>query len=485
MQAVPVDQVDAVSARRSSAALALMLVASFVVILDFGIVNIALASIERELHAGAASVQWVITAYAITFGGLLILGGRIGDLFGRRRMFIAGLLLFSIASLAGGFATSIVALVAARALQGMGAAIIAPTALSLITTTFSEGPGRTRALALYGATGAVGFVAGLVFGGLLVQYFDWRAVLWVNVPVGLAAAALAPALLAEAPRERSRVRLDVGGALLVTVGTAALVYAVSQGPVSGWTAPPTAGGFAAAVGLLAAFVAVEQHHASPLVRFGILRLRTLRTANVVTVLLGAWTAAELLVLPLYLQLALHYSPLATGLAMLPQGIVGFVGVSRASQLSRRIGLGRYLVLSVITSTLGLAILAGTARTGSYLPLAFGFGFTGLGNAACSFATTVAATQGVSNDEQGLASGLVNMSRQLGAAVGVAVAAAIIGTGTSSGSAVGSDQTSMLVTAAVAACTILVARRIGRRTNSGRGTLRRVHATTPVPTCQGS
>lgn len=472
---MPVDQVDAVSARRPTAALVLILVASFVVVLDVGIVNIALASIERELHAGAAAVQWVITAYAITFGGLLILGGRIGDLFGRRRMFVAGLLLFSTASLAGGFATSVAVLVAARAVQGVGAAVVAPAALSLITTSFSEGPGRTRALAFYGATAAVGFVAGLVLGGVLVQYFDWRAVLWVNVPIGLVAAGLAPVLLAEAPPDASQVRLDVGGAVLVTAGTAALVYAVSQGPVGGWSGLPTVGGFAAAAAFLAAFVAVERHHPSPLVRLGILRLRTLRTANAVTVLLGAWTAGELLVLPLYLQLVLHYSPLATGLAMVPQGVFGFVGVSRGAQLSRRIGLGRYIVSSVVASTVGLAILGGFTGAGTYLPLALGFGLTGLGNATCSFATTVAATQGVADDEQGLASALINMSRQLGAAVGVAAVAAIIGTGTSSGSAVAPDRAAMLVTAALAAGAIVVARGIGRGQrgeDGGWGTRRR-------------
>ncbi len=450
------DRSNTNSAGHRGAALALMLAASFMVILDFGVVNIALASIERDLHAGAATAQWVITAYAITFGGFLVLGGRLGDLFGRRHMFAVGLVLFSIASLAGGLSTTVVVLIAARAFQGLGAAVIAPTALSLITTTFPEGPARTRALSFYGATAAIGFVAGLVLGGLLVQFLDWRAVLWVNVPVGLVAAACAPLLLTEPPRPAGALRLDLSGAVLVTAGIAAVVYGVSRGPVSGWSAPSTAAGFLAAAALLLGFVVVERRHPSPLVRIGILRLASLRTANVIMVLLGAWTAGELLVMPLYLQLVLHYSPLATGLAILPQGIVGFVAVIGGLELSRRVGLGRLLVLSVASAGLGLAMLGVFAGTRSYPLLAVAFAFTGLGNAICAFVTTVAATQGVADTEQGLASGLVNMSRQLGAAVGVAVVAAIVGSGASSGQAMGSDRMAMLAVAAAAAAAAALA-----------------------------
>ena len=181
--------------RRPDAALALILAVAFMVVLDFSIVNVALAAIERELHSDATAVQWVITAYAITFGGLLVLGGRLGDLWGRRRMFVVGLVLFSLASLAGGLAPALPVLVLARAFQGVGAAIVAPAALSLVTTTVPEGPARTRALGFYGATASIGFVAGLVLGGILVQFLDWRAVLWVNVPIGLAAAMLTPVLV--------------------------------------------------------------------------------------------------------------------------------------------------------------------------------------------------------------------------------------------------------------------------------------------------
>ena len=218
--------------------LALILVAAFMVVLDFSIVNVALPSIERELHMPPDAVQWIVTGYAISFGGLLILGGRAADLLGRRRMFVAGLIAFALASLAGGLAQDPALLIAARVIQGAGAAIVAPAALSLITTSFPEGPERTRAIGLYGAISSVGFVAGQVLGGVLVEFTSWRAVFLVNVPVGLAAAALAPAILGHATRTTSNThRLDLRGALLITSAVALIVFAVSQGVVLGWTSP--------------------------------------------------------------------------------------------------------------------------------------------------------------------------------------------------------------------------------------------------------
>jgi EmrB/QacA subfamily drug resistance transporter len=445
----------------------LILTVAFMVVLDFSIVNVALASIERELHVGATSVQWVITAYAISFGGLLVLGGRIGDLFGRRRIFIVGLVLFSAASLAGGFARDIGVLVAARALQGLGAAILAPAALSLITTTIPEGGARTRALGLYGATASVGFVAGLVLGGILVEFFDWRAVLWVNVPIGLIAAALAPRLLPASEHTRVRRRLDFGGAFLVTAGVAASVYAVSMGPVRGWSSPQFVLAAALAVVLIGGFVAVELNHPSPLVRLGVLRLKSLRTANLVTAMIGAASAGELLVIPLYMQLVLHYSPLLTGLAMAPQGVFGFVGAARGSGVVRRIGIGRFLVLTQISAAIGLGSLGAFLGLRSYPLLLVGFAFSGFGISAGSFGATVAATVGVANNEQGVASGLVNMSRQVGAAIGVAIAAAIVGVGASSGDSLPADRDAMLAAASAVVAASLVAL-LGLRSSSNEG-----------------
>ena len=447
---------DTITARRSRAALALILTVAFMVVLDFSIVNVALAAIERELHAGATAVQWVITGYAITFGGLLVLGGRVGDLWGRRRMFILGLVVFSLASLAGGLARDLTTLVVARSVQGVGAAIVAPAALSLITTSVPEGPARTRALGYYGATASVGFVAGLVLGGLLVQLFDWRAVLWVNVPIGLAAAMLTPVLVPAPASATRRRRLDLTGALLLTAAVGAAVYGISEGPVSGWISWQAVGALGAAVALSRAFVAVEQRHRSPLVRLGILSLRSLRVANLYTLMIGAWSAGELLVVPLYLQLVLHYSPLVTGLSMAPQGIVGFLGATRGARIVRRVGLSVFLVVAGISATGGLLLLGLALGSRSYPLLLVGFMLAGYGTATGAFGATVAATEGVADDEQGLAGGLVNMSRQVGAALGVAAAAAVIGTGATSGASLVADRSAVLATAATAALAVVVA-----------------------------
>lgn len=439
-------------------ALALILVVAFMVVLDFSIVNVALASIERELHVGATSVQWVITAYAITFGGLLVLGGRIGDLFGRRRMLVLGLIVFSVSSLAGGLADSIGVLVAARAAQGVGAAIVAPAALSLITTSLPEGHQRTRALGFYGATAAIGFVAGLVLGGILVQFFDWRAVLWVNVPIGLIAAALAPSLIPAPQRAAHRPRLDLGGALLITAAIASIVYTVSEGPTNGWLSGKTALFGIVSFLLLAGFVAVEQRHPSPLVRLDILRIRQLAVANVFTMMLGAWSAGSLLVMPLYLQLVLHYPPVVTGFAMAPQGVIGFLGASRGARIVRRVGTRRYLMIAGAASAAGFGLIAGFVALRIYPLLVVGFMLAGYGNASGAFGATVAATQGITDSEQGLAGGLVNTSRQVGAAIGVALTAAIIGTGVTSGESVGLDRASVLVVAASALAAVLLVQR---------------------------
>jgi EmrB/QacA subfamily drug resistance transporter len=469
--------------RRSVAALALILTVAFMVVLDFSIVNVALAAIERELHADATAVQWVITAYAVTFGGLLVLGGRLADLWGRRRMFTVGLVLFSLASLAGGLASDLTMLVLARALQGVGAAIVAPAALALITTSVPEGPARTRALGYYGATASVGFVAGLVLGGLLVQFFDWRAVLWVNVPIGLVAALLTPVLVPAPTSASRRRRLDVTGALLVTAAVSAAVYGIAEGPVRGWVSWQTLGALAAAVALSRAFVAVEQRHHSPLVRLGILRLRSLRVANLYTVMIGAWSAGELLVVPFYFQLVLHYSPLLTGLAMAPQGIVGFLGATRGARIVRRVGLNVFLVVSGISATAGLLLLGLVLEWRSYPLLLVGFMLAGYGTSTGAFGATVAATQGVAASEQGLAGGLVNMSRQVGAALGVAVAAAVIGTGAISGASVVHDRSAVLVMAATAALATAVAVRGAARARAVSAeppTSRRLEATPDEP-----
>jgi EmrB/QacA subfamily drug resistance transporter len=450
-------------AHRSGAALALLLTASFMVVLDFSIVNVALAAIERDLHADATAVQWVITAYAITFGGLLVLGGRMGDLWGLRRMFVIGLVIFSLASLAGGLAGNLSMLIAARAVQGVGAAIVAPAALSLITTTVAEGPARTRALSYYGASSALGFVAGLVLGGVLVEFLDWRAVLWVNVPVGLVAALLTPALVPAPGRRADRQRLDVTGAVLVTGSVASVVYGISEGPVHGWLSWSTGEAVVVAIVLIWAFILVEQRRSSPLIRLGILQLRSLRSANLYMAMIGAWLAGELLVLPLYLQQVAHYSPLLTGLAIAPQGVIAVLGATQGARVAHRLGLRVYLTVSGISAGVGLALLGLALGHHRYPLMLVGLLLTGYGTATGVFAATLAATEDVDDAEQGLAGGLINMSRQVGAAVGVAVSAAVIGSRAAAANSVTAGRVAIFVSAVAGVLAAVIALRgIGTR-----------------------
>jgi MFS family permease len=383
--------------------LALILIAAFMVVLDFSIVNVALPSIERELGMTAAAVQWVITGYAIAFGGLLILGGRAADLFGRRRMFIVGLLAFTAASLSGGLAHDPALLIASRVIQGAGAAIVAPAALSLITTSFPEGHRRTRALGMYGATASIGFVAGQVLGGVLVQFTSWRAVFLVNVPVGLIAALVAPRLLASARGPASGRKLDIRGAVLITIAMAAVVFAVSEANVVGWLSPLILGAiivFAAGTG---AFVVAERRHADPLLPAALIRRPALRTAGWLNLLLGLWNGGELLVLSLYLQQVLKDSPLATGLVIAPQGVIGFTAGAFGARL---------------------AVLTQLPASGHYSPVLAAVMLVGFGTAGTAFGTMVMATTGVAGAEQGIVGGVINTSRQIGAAIGAALLPAI-------------------------------------------------------------
>ena len=432
--------------------------------LDFSIVNVALASIQRELGFPAAAAQWVVTGYAITFGGLLILGGRAADLFGRRRMFLAGLIAFTAASLAGGLAQDPVLLVAARAVQGAGAALVAPAALSLVTTGFPEGPKRTKALGLYGATASVGFVAGQVLGGFLVEFTSWRAVFLVNVPVGLAAMLLTPRLLGRGREGRVRRRLDIGGAALITAAVAALVFAVSEGGAAGWTSPLVLAAAAAAGIAFTAFALAEAHHPDPLVRADLLRLRSLRKGGALIMLLGVWNGGELLVLSLYFQQVLHDSPLMTGLAIAPQGVVGFAAGAAGARLAGRLGLHRLLVLTNAVALLGFLVLTRLPATGGYSPLLAAVTFVGFGTAGTAFGAMVTATRGVADGDQGFVGGVINTSRQIGAGIGAALLPAIALTAGHGGHAAGvtGDRAAMLAGAALAGLATLIALSQGRR-----------------------
>jgi EmrB/QacA subfamily drug resistance transporter len=438
------------------------------VVLDFSIVNVALPSIERELHMAADAVQWIVTGYAISFGGLLILGGRAADLFGRRRMFVVGLIAFSLASLAGGLAQDPVLLIAARVVQGAGAAIVAPAALSLITTGFPEGPERTRAIGLYGAVSSVGFVAGQVLGGVLVQFTSWRAVFLVNVPVGLAAAALSPSVLGAAKTGAAKTRaalearshrLDVGGALLITVAVTLVVLAVSQGVVLGWSSPLVIASVVVAAAAVAGFAKAETRHPEPLIRPSLLHRRGLRDGTTLAFLLGLWNGGEMLVLSLYLQQVLHESPLLTGLIIAPQGVVGFMMGFTGPRLAGRIGVKRLLVLTAAATTTGFLVLTRLPATG-WSPLLFVVTLIGFGTAGTALGSTVLASRGMADTDQGLVGGMINTSRQIGAAIGAALLPAVA-EGVSHGNGVSGDRAAMLAAAVAALAATAVAWRAVR------------------------
>jgi EmrB/QacA subfamily drug resistance transporter len=470
---IPLDATDSAvmptaglaSTGRGSLRLVLILVASFMVVLDFTIVNIALPSIEHDFGVRTSVVQWVVTGYAIAFGGLLILGGRAADLLGRRRTFVAGLVIFSLASLAGGLAGDPALLVAARVVQGAGAALVAPAALSLITTSFPPGPRRTKAIGLYGSMASVGFVSGQMLGGLLVEWTSWRAVFLVNVPVGLAAALLAPRVIAAAPTAPAaspsgRRRLDVRGAVLITAAVALAVFGISQGNVLGWTSPLVLGAAVIAACAAACFVAAETRHPAPLVRPRLLLRPGLRDGAMLAFLLGVWNGGELLVLSLYLQQTLRFSPLATGLIIAPQGLTGFTMGVLGPRLVGRLGVQRVLVLAGACATIGFAVLTGLPVAG-YSPLLLAVVLVGAGGAGTAFGSIVLASRELADGDQGLAGGVINTSRQVGAAVGAALLPAVA----EAVGGVSGDRAAMLAAAVAALAATAVARHAARQAAS--------------------
>ncbi|HLI35870.1 MAG TPA: MFS transporter [Streptosporangiaceae bacterium] len=456
----------AVSQRAKTIRLALILVAAFMMVLDFSIVNVALPSIERELGLSGSLADWVVTAYAIAFGGLLILGGRAADMLGRRRMFVIGLITFSLASLSGGLAQDPVLLLASRAVQGIGAAIVLPAALSLITTGFPEGRERTRALGLYGATASLGFVAGQVLGGVLVEFMTWRSVFLVNVPVGLLAALIAPRVLGRSANmrdARAGRRLDARGALLITAAVAFAVFAVSEGNVLGWLSPGVLAAAAASIAAGTGFVAAEQRHPEPLIRLGLLRHAGLRHGSTVTFLLGLWNGGEMLVLSIYLQQVLHFSPLAAGLTIAPQGVIGFLAGIYGPRLASVLGgVRKLIVVTAASAVAGFAVLTQLPASG-YSPLLLAVTLVGFGTAGTAFGSIVIASHGMANEDQGLVGGMINTSRQIGAAVGAALLPAVA-EGISRGGAiagVSGDRAAMLTGGISAIAATVIAWRAAR------------------------
>jgi EmrB/QacA subfamily drug resistance transporter len=420
-------------------ALVLLCLAQFVVVLDASIVNVALPSIGEALSFSESNLAWVVNAYVIAFGGFLLLGGRAADLLGRRRVFMAGLAVVGIASLAAGFAETQGQLIAARAAQGLGAAITSPAALSIITTLFQDGSERNKALGVWGAVAGSAGAAGVLLGGILTDGLGWEWVLWVNVPVAAIALALTPGLIPESRSESATRHFDAAGAVSVTAGLSLLAYAFLDASESGWGSTKIVGLLAGAAALLAIFVAIELRSKAPLVPFRIFRLRTLTGANVVGLLLGASLFSMFYFISLYMQQVLGYSAIEAGLAYLPLAVTIIVAAGIGGQLVTRFGFKPILTLGMTFVAAGLVYWSQVSLGGGFVSdilgpsllaaMGLGFGFV---------TSTIAAVAGVEGREQGLASGLINTSQQIGGALGLAVLSTIatsrtedvMGTGTS-------------------------------------------------------
>jgi EmrB/QacA subfamily drug resistance transporter len=405
-------------------ALAVVCAAFFMTILDVSIVNVALPSIKDSLNFSNDNLQWVLTAYAITYGGFLLLAGRIADLFGRRRVFVVGVIVFSLASLLCGLAWSEGALIAFRAVQGLGAAIITPSALSIVMTTFEEGAERNKALGIWGALGGGGAAVGVLAGGVLTKYLGWEWIFYVNVPVGAIALALTPRFVRESHAERETSQ-DLGGAATVTAGLALLVYAVSKAPDYGWSSGRTLGTIAAAVVLLGVFLAIESRHKDPLMPFRIFRIHTVAGANFGGLLLGGIIFANFYLLTLYVQQVLGYSALRTGITFAVTAGSAILWAGVAQSLTTRFGVKPVLTVGFVGLTAANIWYTqipshgsfASALLGPYLVMGFAIPFAFI-------PISIAALAGVSHDEAGLASGLINSAQQIGGAVGIAICSSV-------------------------------------------------------------
>jgi len=406
-------------------ALILLCSAQFVVVLDASIVNVALPTIGDALDFSQENLPWVVNAYILTFGGFLLLGGRTADLLGRRRVFMGGLALVAVASLAAGFAATEGQLIAARAAQGLGAAIISPAALSIVTTTFKDGAERNKALGVWGAVAGSGGAAGVLLGGVLTDGLGWEWVLWVNVPVAAIAFALSPRLIAESRAEHETRAFDAAGAITVTAALSILVYAVVDATEAGWGSTKTLGLIGLSLTLLATFVAIELRSSKPLVPFSIFRIRTLTGANVVGLLVGASLFSMFFFISLYMQQVLGYSAIKAGLSYFPLALTIMLSAAVASQLVTKLGYKPVLAAGMLFIVAGLLWFSRVSVGGGFTTDILGPSLLAAAGLGFSFVTTtIAAVSGVQETEAGLASGLINTSQQIGGALGLAVLSTI-------------------------------------------------------------
>ena len=459
-------------------AFAVLAVSYFMTIVDLTIVNVALPTIGRELHFSESNLQWVVTAYSVTFGGFLLLGGRAADLLGRRRIFMLGLVVFTAASLGAGLATSEGFLIAMRGLQGFGAAVVLPGALSIVMNMFGEGAERNKALGLWGGIGAGGATIGLITGGLLTRYVGWEYIFFLNVPIGVAALLLAPRIVPESRLDVVRRRFDLLGAVTGTGGLLLLVYALSKAPEVGWGATRTVTLLAVSAASLLAFLFVEMRVDAPLMPLKIFRLRTVAVANAVGMLLGGSFFAFIFIGTLYMQQVLGYSALQAGAAWLAASLTSVALAGLSQVLVTRLSAGPVMAL-------GMALVGGGALWATQVPLhghfwgalAGPFFVAGAGTAFGFIPVSIAGLTGVSGQEAGLASGLLNTSQQLGGAIGVAIASTVaathfktlIGEGSTTGAALtGGFQWAFWVCAAIAFLALPATATLARRRVTAAG-----------------
>ena len=413
------------STARGRLALSLLCLASFMAVVDDTIVTVALPSMRRDLGFSGADAQWIFNGYMLAFGGLLLLFGRAADLWGRRRMFLVGLALFGVSSLLGGFSPSPWILIFARVLQGVGAAAFVPASLSLLTATFSAGEERNRAIGVYGAMAALGFVVGMVGGGVITELLGWRWVLFVNVPVAFAALLAAPAAIPESRDEGASRVLDVPGALTATLGLTALIYAVAETPEGGWGSPVTLGFGASGAVLLGLFVFAERRSRAPLVPLGAFRERAVVGPNAAIFLQSMVGLSWLYVLTLYLQDALGRSPLEAGLLFLPMTLASVVAAPVAGRLVTRLGIRMTAASGLALSAAGLLLTMGMSSGGGFPLVLSGMVIGEAGFMLCNVALTIAGSGGAGEDRKGLSAGLLNTSIQLGNAWGLGLVATVV------------------------------------------------------------
>jgi EmrB/QacA subfamily drug resistance transporter len=423
--------------------LVLVCFAQFMVVLDATVVNVALPSIQNDLGLSEANLQWIVNAYTLVFGGFLLLGGRAGDLLGRKRLFLFGLVVFTAASLLDGLAVSPGMLIGSRALQGLGAAFISPAALAIITTTFQEGAERAKALGVWAAIAIGGSAVGLVVGGALTQLLSWPWIFFINVPVGVAVLVLSLRYLPESRDEEAHRSFDIAGAVSITAGLMTLVYAIVQAGEHGWTSARTLGLFLLAAVLHVAFVVIERRSKAPLVRLSIFAVRSLRAANVSMFLVASGLFAMFFFNTLYIQRVLGYGPLEAGLAFLPFTAGIMVSAGFASKFTPRLGVRPVAIGGMLVTIAGMVLLTRISVDGSYasdvLPALV---LTALGLGAVFVPLTLVATTGLENEDQGLASGIFNTSQQIGGALGLAILASLAASKTAS--ATGVSQQAALV-----------------------------------------